>query len=144
MKLIQTVNTFSQKVPSNALINLGNVDRRVTSTNRCGVKTFTDSKDAITLNWLGYYKIDLTIVVKSEEAVEVTIGLISNNAIVNGAKIRETYVGGDTKTLNLSKIVRLECGCAKFPTEPLKIQLANVGEGEIDVLGLNLSIVKVE
>ena len=144
MKLIQTVNAFTQKVPSHALINLGDIDRRVAPANRCGVRTFTGNKDSITLNWLGYYKINLTIVVKSEEAVEVVIGLISNNAIVNGAKIRETYVGGDIKTLNLSKIVRLECGCKKFPTEPLKIQLANVGEAEIEVLGLNMSIVKVE
>ena len=143
MKLIQTNNKFNQAVPSQALVNIGKTDRKINSYNNCINKyLFVENTDSITINCLGYYKVDANFVVKSAEACEVNIGLVINNVVIS--KIKETYVGGDIKTLHLDKIIRLEKGCFKFPAEPLKIQLVNLSEGEIEIQSLNLTVLKVE
>ena len=144
MKLIQTVNTFNQSVPTQALINIGKVDRKVCRLDNCNRPTFNANTDSITINSLGYYLVNADFVVKSEEANAVILALIENNKVVNGTKITETYVGGDTKALSFSKIIRLERGCCKFPTCPLKLQLVNLGEGDIEISSLNFSVLKVE
>ena len=140
MKLIQTSNTFAQKVPSHALINIGKVDRKVD----CGRRIFCTNQDSINIDCIGYYLVNLTLVVKNEEASAVTLALNANNVISESSKIVETYVGGDIKTLNLSKIVRLEGGCPKFPTGILKLQLVNLSECEIEVQKLNFSVIKID
>ena len=140
MKLIQTINTNAQAVPSQALINIGRVDRKVD----CGRRIFCTNQDSINTDCIGYYLVNVTLVVKNEEASAVTLALVTNNNIVESSKIIETYVGGDIKTLNLSKIVRLECGCRQFPTKPLKLQLVNLTENDIEVQKLNFSVIKVD
>ena len=140
MRLIQTINTNNQAVPSQALINIGRIDRRAD----CGRRDFITNCDSITANCLGYYLVNVTMIVKNEEATAVTLALVANNNVVESSKITETYVGGDIKTLNFSKIVRLECGCRQFPTKPLKLQLVNLTENDIEVQKLNFSVIKVD
>ena len=140
MKLIQTINTNTQAVPSQSLINIGRIDRKVD----CGRKIFCTNQDSINIDCFGYYLVNVTLVVKNDDASAVTLALVSNNTIVESSKIVETYVGGDIKTLNLSKIVRLECGCPKFPTGKLKLQLVNLTENDIEVQKLNFSVIKVD
>lgn len=130
-KLIGLVNTSTQAVAVDGLINLGTVYRRFSKKNDCGVGTFNFYGTGISLNHRGIYKVDVTAVVSAPAAGVVTLELEENGILIPGALASETITTADTelRTLTFSYFILVDNDLIlNYPTTTAKnITIRNTG-----------------
>ena len=141
MRLIQTANSKLQKVTKDNLVNLGTIDRKVI----CGdANAFCfNNEDTISINRIGYYKIDVTANVSAIADGDLGITLKQNETLSDTALAVTNATAGNNYNLNFSKIIRVfpNTCCAKVNV-PTRISIENNGVN-IKVNTINVSIVKV-
>ena len=102
---IYVVNSTTQDVAENGLINPGTVIRRF----GCNIRL---SGTAINLNGSGYYDLNASFVVAPTAAEPVTVTAYKDGVAIPGAFATETPVAAnDTVNLSISSLVREFCPC---------------------------------
>lgn len=132
MLLIGTKNVGTQTVLADGVINIGSVYRRFFKTNRCGVPTFSETSNGITLNHAGIYHVTATLVGTGETAGLVSIQLAENGELIAGAISSETITTTTTefRTFVIDYYIKVDRDCVLgYSTTGAKtISLVNVSE----------------
>lgn len=143
-KLLGIINILPQEVAVNELVNLGNVYRRFSKKNDCGVSTFDYFGTGVTLNHKGIYKVDITAVVSAPAAGVVTLQLENNGALIPGALASETITTADTelRTLTFSYFILVDNDLILnyATTSPQSLSIRNTGdESTIESIIVNIT-----
>lgn len=131
MYLISLVNTTTQELETNELVNLGFVAREVSSKNKCCVGTFSSSGTSLSLNHKGVYHITVTAIVSAPAAGVVTLQLFANGLAVPGAVASETITTATTelRTLVIDTFILVDSNCVlnSSTVSPVSISIVNTG-----------------
>ena len=90
MLLLGTINTTTQVLTTDDLINFGQVYRRYDKKNECGYRAFELGSNSITLQHSGIYHLTATITFTAPTAGDVIFQLTQNGVALNGATATET------------------------------------------------------
>ena len=129
--LLGTKNATTQTVATGGLINLGQTYRRYCKKNQCGVRTFDFNANSISLNHQGIYHVTATFVGSGDEAGVVTIQLLENGNVVDGAISSETITTADTElrtfVIDYFILADAECVLGNYSTLAKSISFTNTG-----------------
>lgn len=104
--ILQTVNTGTQSLTANGIINIG------TTTHKYGNDAI-QSGNGIMIISDGYYEIKTNVVVTPEAIGNITITLLNNGNVIPGATATGSVAAtGDSVTLPIDFIIRRGCHCA--------------------------------
>lgn len=111
MLLLGTKNVGTQTVLADGTINLGSVYRKYCKKNACGVATFNRTANDITLQQSGIYHITAVLVGTGETAGDVTVQLLENGEVVDGAVSTQTITTATTefRTFVIDYYVLVDC-----------------------------------
>ena len=106
-------NTTSQSVASLGTIDLGSVYRRYCKKNNCGIPTFANTSNSITLQQQGIYHVTATAVGTGTTAGVVTIQLLENGIAVPSAFSSETITTPATelRTFVIDTYILVDADC---------------------------------
>ena len=96
MLLIGVKNTGTQTVLADGVINIGSVYRKYCKENACGVPAFARTANDISLQHSGIYHLTATFVASAPAAGVVTVQLLVNGEVVDGAFASETITTATT------------------------------------------------
>ena len=100
--ILGLVNSASQDVVVNGLVDLGTSYRHFGSKNCNGINTFSYNSNSITLNHKGMYKVTVVAVVSAPAVGDVTLQLEENSTILPGAIATETISTATTETRTMT------------------------------------------
>lgn len=100
--ILGLVNSASQDVVVNGLVDLGASYRHFGGKNCTGINTFSYNSNSITLNHKGMYKITVVAVVSAPAVGDVTLQLEENSTILPGAIATETISTATTETRTMT------------------------------------------
>lgn len=133
MLLIGTKNVGTQTVLTDGIINLGSTYRRYCKKNNCGVPAFVRTAQDISLNHSGIYHITATLVGTGTVAGDVSVQLLANGEVVDGAISTETITTATTEfrtfVIDYYLLVDKDCVLNTLSTIAQTISLQNVGVG---------------
>ena len=111
MLLLGTKNVGTQTVLADGTINLGSVYRKYCKKNACGVATFNRTANDITLQQSGIYHVTAVLVGTGETAGDVTVQLLENGEVVDGAVSTQTITTATTefRTFVIDYYVLVDC-----------------------------------
>lgn len=111
MLLLGTKNVGTQTVLADGTINLGSVYRKYCKKNACGVTTFSRTANDITLQQSGIYHITAVLVGTGETAGDVTVQLLENGEVVDGAVSTQTITTATTefRTFVIDYYILVDC-----------------------------------
>lgn len=131
--LLGLKNVGTQTVLATGQINLGNVYRKYCKANRCGVPAFSVTSNGITLNHEGIYKVTAVLVGTGETAGDVTVQLLENGEVVDGAVSTQTITTATTefRTFVIDYLIKVDRDCILgVPTTTAKnISFSNASDG---------------
>lgn len=129
--LLGTKNIATQTVATGGLINLGQTYRKYCKKNSCGIRTFDFTGNAITLNQQGIYHVTATLVGSGDEAGVVTIQLLENGNVVDGAISSQTITTVDTElrtfVIDYYILADADCILGNYSTLAKSISFTNTG-----------------
>ena len=113
MLLIGVKNTGTQTVLADGVINIGSVYRRYCKKNACGVPAFARTANDISLQHSGIYHLTATFAVSAPAAGDVTVQLLVNGQVVDGAFASETITTATTelRTMVIDYYVLVDKDC---------------------------------
>ena len=113
MLLIGVKNTGTQTVLADGVINIGSVYRRYCKKNACGVPAFSRTANDISLQHSGIYHLTATFVASAPAAGDVTVQLLLNGEVVDGALATETITTATTefRTMVIDYYVLVDKDC---------------------------------
>lgn len=113
MLLIGVKNTGAQTVLADGLVNIGSVYRKYCKKNACGFPAFARTANDITFNHSGIYHLTATFVVSAPAAGDVTVQLLVNGEVVDGAFATETITTATTefRTMVIDYYVLVDKDC---------------------------------
>lgn len=127
-RIIELQNNAIGSQAVNALLPLGTVTRRISTTTGQGVPfdLTTSGTHTVNLTSKGYYKVAYSASLTVENAGQVTLTLIAGGSAVYS--VTATAAAGDTVNLTMIKEVRVFANCQSCPTNcPLPIQIQLTG-----------------
>lgn len=129
--LLGTKNIATQAVATGGLINLGQTYRRYCKKNSCGVRAFDFTGNSISLNHQGIYHVTATFVGSGDEAGVVTIQLLENGMVVDGAISSQTITTADTElrtfVIDYYILADADCILGNYSTLAKNISFTNTG-----------------
>lgn len=132
MLLLGVKNTATQTVLADGLINIGSVYRKYCKKNTCGVTTFSRTSQDITLQHSGIYHLTATFVASAPAAGTVTVQLLENGEVVDGAFASETITTPTTElrtmVIDYYILVDKDCVLGQRATIADTISFQNVGD----------------
>ena len=132
MLLLGVKNSATQTVLADGTINIGSVYRRYCKKTSCGLPTFSNTANDITLNGTGIYHLTATFVVSAPAAGTVTVQLLENGEEVAGAFASETITTATTelRTMVIDHYFKVdkECTLGMLSVSPETISFANTGD----------------
>ena len=113
MLLIGVKNTGTQTVLADGLVNIGSVYRKYCKKNSCGFPAFTRTANDISLNHSGIYHVTATFVASAPAPGDVTVQLLINGEVVDGAFATETITTAATefRTMVIDYYVLVDKDC---------------------------------
>ena len=113
MLLIGVKNTGTQTVLADGIVNIGSVYRKYCKKNACGFPAFARTANDITLNHSGIYHLTATFVASAPAAGDVTVQLLVNGEVVDGAFATETITTATTefRTMVIDYYVLVDKDC---------------------------------
>lgn len=113
MLLLGVSNTGTQTVLADAILNIGSVYRKYCKKNSCGFPTFSRTVNDISLNHSGIYHLTATFVVSAPTAGDVTVQLLVDGEVVDGAFATETITTATTefRTMVIDRYVLVDKDC---------------------------------
>lgn len=111
--LLGTKNTGTQTVLADGIINLGSNYRKFCKANSCGVPAFSRTSQDITLNHQGIYHLTATFVGSGTAAGVVTVQLLIDGEVVDGAFSSETITTATTelRTFVIDYYIKVDKDC---------------------------------
>lgn len=100
MQLIGIKNTSTQTVLADGIVNVGSVYRRA-EVSPCKTPTFLATANGVTLNRSGIYHLTATFVASAPAAGVVSVQMLLNGAVVDGAIASETITTATTELRTL-------------------------------------------
>ena len=129
--LLGVRNTTTQSVASLGSIDLGSVYRRYCKKNNCGIPTFSNTSNSVSIQQQGIYHITVTAVVTGDTAGNVTIQLLENGVVIPGAFSTETITTATTElrtfVIDTYILVDNDCLLGRNTTLFKTITLQNTG-----------------
>ena len=112
-RVLGTLNSGTQTVLADGIVNIGSVYRRYCRKNRCGIATFGRTSQDISLQHEGIYRVHSTFVVSAPVAGDVTIQLLENGVPVVGVFATETITTATTefRTMSIDYLVLVDNDC---------------------------------
>lgn len=104
MLLLGTINTSTQDLAVDDLINFGSVYRRYDK-RTCGVRTFELDGTSIVLQSAGIYHVTAVITYSADAAGDVTFSLLENNVATNEVTTTVVAAANNTTTLDYYVLV---------------------------------------
>lgn len=133
MLLLGTKNISTQTVLTDGTINIGAVYRKYCKKNHCGVATFSRTSNDISLQQQGIYHLTATFVGSGTEAGDVTVQLIENGEVVEGALSTQTITTATTEirtfVIDYYILVDKDCVLNRESTLAKTISFLNTGVG---------------
>lgn len=133
MLLLGTKNTTTQTVLADGSINIGSVYRRYCKPNACRVGTFSRTANDISLQHSGIYHLTATFVGSGTVAGDVTVQLLLNGEVVDGAFSTQTITTATTElrtfVIDYYILVDKDCVLGNEATIAQTISFANTGVG---------------
>ena len=124
-------NTISQTILTNGIISLGSVYRRYCKKNNCGVATFSNTSNSVTLQQQGIYHVTATAVGSGTTAGIATIQLLENGAEVPSAFSSQTITTPNTElrtfVIDTYILVDADCLLGNATTLTKTLSLINTG-----------------
>lgn len=113
MLLIGVKNTGTQTVLADGIVNIGSVYRRYCKKNACGVPAFARTANDVSLQHSGIYHLTATFVVSAPTAGDVTVQLLVNGEVIDGAFATETITTATTefRTMVIDYYVLVDKDC---------------------------------
>lgn len=113
MLLIGVKNTSTQTVLADGIVNIGSVYRKYCKKNACGFPAFARTANDISLNHSGIYHLTATFVASAPAAGDVTVQLLVNGEVVDGAFATETITTATTefRTMVIDYYVLVDKDC---------------------------------
>lgn len=113
MLLIGVKNTGTQTVLADGIVNIGSVYRKYCKKNACGVLAFARTANDISLQHSGIYHLTATFVASAPAAGDVTVQLLVNGEVVDGAFATETITTATTefRTMVIDYYVLVDKDC---------------------------------
>lgn len=142
--LIGLRNLVPQTV--DGFVNLGAVYRKNCKRNDCGIPTFSNASDSVTLNHKGLYHVTTVLTVSAEAATNVVVSLFSNGVAIPGATTTVTIVAaGDFANVVLDYYVLVNsiCVLGTYSVSPETIQVnvtPSVAGTEVNVTNIVTNI----
>lgn len=131
MLLIGVKNTGTQTVLADGLVNIGSVYRRYCKKNACGVPAFARTANDISLQHSGIYHLTATFVASAPAAGDVTVQLLVNGQVVDGAFATETITTATTEfrtmVIDYYVLVDKDCILGRESTIAQTISFQNTG-----------------
>ena len=131
MLLLGTKNIGTQTVLADGVINIGSVYRKYCKKNSCGVTTFSRTANDISLQHSGIYHLTATFVGSGDVAGDVTVQLVENGEVVDGAFSTQTITTADTElrtfVIDYYVIVDSDCVLGNQSTVVKTISFTNTG-----------------
>ena len=133
MLILGTQNTGVQTVLTDGIINVGNTYRKYCKKASCGLPTFSNTSNGVTLNGQGIYKVTATFVAAGTEAGTLTVQMLENGVEVVGGVASETITTVDTelRTLVIDRFVLVDSacllGCASTVAKTISFENTGVG-----------------
>ena len=132
MLLIGVKNTGTQTVLADGLVNIGSVYRKYCKKNACGFPAFARTDNDITLNHSGIYHLTATFVASAPAAGDVTVQLLVNGQVVDGAFATETITTATTEfrtmVIDYYVLVDKDCILGRESTVAETISFQNTGD----------------
>ena len=113
MLLIGVKNTGTQTVLADGVINIGSIYRKYCKKNACGFPAFARTANDISLQHSGIYHLTATFVASAPAAGDVTVQLLVNGEVVDGAFATETITTATTefRTMVIDYYVLVDKDC---------------------------------
>ena len=113
MLLIGVKNTGTQTVLADGIVNIGSVYRKYCKKNACGFPAFARTANDISLQHSGIYHLTATFVASAPAAGDVTVQLLVNGEVVDGAFATETITTATTefRTMVIDYYVLVDKDC---------------------------------
>lgn len=132
MLLLGTKNIGTQTVLADGIVNIGSVYRKFCKKNRCGVPAFSRTAQDVSLQHQGIYHVTATFVVSAPAAGTVTVQLLENGVVVDGAFASETITTADTElrtmVIDYYILVDADCVLGNESTLAKTISFQNTGD----------------
>lgn len=131
MLLIGVKNTGTQTVLADGIVNIGSAYRRYCKKNDCGCPAFLRTANDVSLQHKGMYHLTATFVASAPAAGVVTVQLLLNGEVVEGAFASETITTATTEFRTLvidyyipvDEVIMLGCRSVR----PATISFENTG-----------------
>ena len=132
MLLLGSKNIATQTVLPDGVIALGSTYRRYCRKNACGVTAFSRTATDISLQHEGIYHLTATLVGSGDVAGDITVQLVVNGEVVDGAFSTETITTPTTElrtfVLDYYLLVDKECILGSPSTTAQTISLINTSD----------------
>lgn len=132
MLLLGSKNIGTQTVLPDGVISLGSTYRRYCKKNYCGIPAFSRTATDISLQHEGIYHLTATLVGSGDVAGDITVQLVVNGEIVDGAFSTETITTPTTElrtfVLDYYLLVDKECILGSPSTNAQTISLINTSD----------------
>lgn len=111
--VLGTLNSGTQTVLADGIVNIGSVYRKYCRKNRCGVPAFSRTSQDVLMQHEGIYKVHATFVVSAPVAGDVTVQLLENGVPVVGVLATETITTATTefRTMSIDYLVLVDKDC---------------------------------
>jgi hypothetical protein len=131
MLLLGIKNTGTQTVETDEILNIGSVYRRYCKKNNCGVPAFSRTANDVSLQHSGIYHLTATFVVSAPAAGIVTVQMLQNGVVVDGAFASETITTATTElrtmVIDYYILVDKDCVLGNESTLAQTISFQNTG-----------------
>lgn len=131
MLLLGTKNIGTQTVLADGIVNIGSVYRKYCKKNRCGVAAFNRTSQDVSLQHEGIYHVTATFVVSAPAAGDVTVQLLENGEVIDGAFATETITTATTEfrtmVIDYYILVDKDCLLGQTATTAKTISFQNTG-----------------
>lgn len=132
MLLLGVKNTGTQTVLTDGILNIGSVYRKYCKKNACGVTAFSRTANDVSLQHSGIYHLTATFVVSAPAAGVVTVQLLQNGEVVDGAFASETITTAVTElrtmVIDYYILVDKDCVLGRESTLAQTISFQNTGD----------------
>ena len=109
------------------LVNLGAVYRKNCRRNDCGIPTFSNTSDSVTLNHKGFYHVTTVLTVTADAATDIVVSLLQNGVELPAATTTVTITAADdfaNVTLDYYILVTSNCVLGVTSVTPATIQVS--------------------
>lgn len=128
------------------LVNLGAVYRKNCRRNDCGIPTFANTSDSVTLNHKGFYHVTTVLTVTADAATDVVVSLLQNGVELPAATTTVTLTADGFANVTLDYYILVTSNCVLGVTSitPATIQVSVTPETDTAVVTVPNIVTNVE